>query len=75
MPLLTGPEMAHAMLIHDAGQEKIPIVLVSARQDLAELAATMGTPYFLVKASANHSEALLKMLDRALRERRAPTAA
>ena len=75
MPLLSGPEMAHAMLLHDAGQERIPIVLVSARQDLAELAATMGTPYFLEKASANHSKGLLEILDRALRERRAPTSA
>jgi CheY-like chemotaxis protein len=75
MPVLSGPEMAHAMLLHDAGQEMIPILLVSARQDLAELAATMGTPYFLVKASANHCEALLRILDQALRERRAPTAA
>jgi hypothetical protein len=60
------------MLLHDAGEEKVPIVLVSARGDLAEVARRIGTPYFLAKASAGYGDNLLKLLDRALRERRAP---
>jgi hypothetical protein len=32
MPVLSGPEMAHRMLLHDAGEEKIPILLVSGRE-------------------------------------------
>lgn len=72
MPVLTGPGMAHQMLLHDAGEEKIPIVFVSAREDLAEIAGRVGTPYFLAKASADYADNLLKLLDRALRERVAP---
>jgi len=72
MPVLSGPQMAHRMLLHDAGEEKIPILLVSARADLADIAGRMGTPYFLPKASADYGDALLKLLERALGERRAP---
>lgn len=75
MPVLNGPGMAHQMFLHDAGQERIPILLVSARDDLAELAARMGTPYFLAKADADYGKALLKILDRALSERRSPVSA
>jgi FixJ family two-component response regulator len=63
------------MLLHGAGQERIPILLVSGRDDLPAVAARMGTPYFLRKACPDYGEALLKVLDRALRERRAPAAA
>jgi CheY-like chemotaxis protein len=72
MPVLNGPEMAHQMLLHDAGEEKIPIVLVSARADLPEVARRVGTRYFLAKASADYGVNLLGTLDRALRERLAP---
>ena len=75
MPVLDGPGMAHRMLVHNAGQESVPILLVSARDDLPELAARMGTPYFLAKASADYGRLLLKILDRALTERRAPLSA
>lgn len=75
MPVLNGPEMAHRMLLHDAGEERIPILLVSGRNDLPEVAGRMGTPYFLRKASSDYGEALLHILDRALCERRAPSAA
>lgn len=75
MPKLNGPGMAHEMLVHNAGQEKIPIVLVSGRSDLRELAAKMGTPYFLAKAGVDYGPILVKLLARALRERRAPTSA
>ena len=72
MPVLNGPEMAHRMLLHDAGEERIPILLVSGRGDLSAVAGRMGTPYFLRKATTDYAEALVKMLDRALSERRAP---
>jgi len=75
MPVVNGPEMAHQMLLHDAGEEKIPIVLVSGRRDLPAVAARMGTRYFVVKACADYGDVLLRMLDRALSERRAPTSA
>jgi CheY-like chemotaxis protein len=75
MPVLTGPGMAHRMLLHDAGEERIPILLVSGRRDLPEVAGRMGTPYFLTKASPNYGEVLLKILDRALRERLRPSTA
>jgi CheY-like chemotaxis protein len=72
MPVLSGPGMVHQMLLHDAGEEKIPIVLVSSRADLTEVAARVGTPYFLAKASTDYSDNLLELLERALRERLAP---
>lgn len=75
MPVLNGVGMAHEMLLHDAGEEKIPIVLVSGRNDLSTVAARMGTPYFIRKASDGYGEALLKLVDRALLERRAPASA
>jgi FixJ family two-component response regulator len=75
MPVLDGPGMAHQMLLHNAGEERIPILLVSGRSDLPEIAARMGTPYFLAKARPDYLEALLGLLDRALRERLAPAAA
>ena len=72
MPVLDGPEMAHRMLLHDAGEERIPILLVSGRNDLRHVAARMGTPYFLTKASAGYGDALPgDALARALTERRA----
>jgi hypothetical protein len=63
------------MLLHDAGEESIPIVLVSGRNDLSEIAGRMGTPYFLRKAAFDYGEALLILVARALSERRAPAAA
>jgi hypothetical protein len=45
---------------------------VSARNDLSEVAARMGTPYFLAKGSRDYGNALLTTIARALRERRAP---
>jgi CheY-like chemotaxis protein len=75
MPRMNGPGMAHEMLLHDAGEEKIPILLVSGRNDLPAVAARMGTPYFLAKGSADYGEVLLKILDRAIIERRPPATA
>ena len=75
MPVLSGPGMAHQMLLHDAGEEKVPILLVSGRSDLPAVAALMGTPYFLKKNSVDYGKVLLEILARALREKLAPTSA
>jgi DNA-binding NtrC family response regulator len=73
MPIMGGPAMAHEMLVHDAGEEKIPVLLMSGRADLAQIAARMGTPYFLPKSG--DAGRFLFVLDRALRERVAPSSA
>jgi CheY-like chemotaxis protein len=73
MPVLGGPGMAHEMMLHDAGQEKIPIVLSSGRNDLCALAVKMGTPYSIAKPVA--LDALLELLARAVRDRVPPTSA
>lgn len=73
MPVLSGPGMAREMLVHDAGEEKIPVMLVSGRPDLAQIAGRMGTPYFLAKGAS--VKEFLGMLDRAVRERLAPSSA
>jgi CheY-like chemotaxis protein len=70
MPVLGGPGMAHRMLLHDAGEQYIPILLMSARTDLPQIAEQMGTPYF--HAKTGDIGAFLSLLDRVLRERRAP---
>jgi len=75
MPVLSGPEMARRMREQDGGEERIPILLVSGRSDLSEVAGRTGTPYFLTKGTADHAEALLEVLQRALCERRAPAGA
>lgn len=75
MPVLNGPGMAEQMIRHDNGEEKIPILLVSARNDLPAVAARIGTPYFLRKASHDYWKVLLGVLARALSERRVPTPA
>ena len=73
MPVLGGPGMAHKMLLHDAGEERIPIILMSAREDLPEIARKMGTHYVLKKPAT--LKGFLTLLDRALLERDAPSSA
>jgi|CZKU01.1.fsa_nt_gi twitching motility two-component system response regulator PilH len=75
MPVLNGQGMAHQMLVHDAGEEEVPILLVSGRNDLPAVAARMGTPYFVAKGNGNYGDLLLEMLERVLVERRAPASA
>ena len=70
MPVLTGPEMAMRMFVHDCGLEEIPIVLLSGVKDLTVVAARVGTPYFLSKPFA--VDELLRLLGRALVERVPP---
>lgn len=67
MPMLGGAGVAHAMLCHDAGEEKIPIILLSGAANLLAVAAHIGTPYFLKKPAAPGE--LLALLARALFER------
>jgi CheY-like chemotaxis protein len=74
MPVLTGPEMAYEMFRNDHGMENVPIVLVSGRDDLSEIAARVGTPYYLSKATSHYMQVLLATLARALQERKAPSA-
>lgn len=70
MPMLTGPEMAYAMFLHDAGLEEIPVVLVSGVLDLPRVAASVGTPYFLAKPYG--FDKLLTIVGKALAERIPP---
>lgn len=74
MPVVSGPGLVHRMLLHDAGEEPIPTWLVSGKDDLAEVIRCNGTPDLLVKSSPDFESPLLAILDRALRERRAPAA-
>ena len=73
MPVLGGPGMAHKMLLHDAGEEEVPIILMSARDDLKQVAREMGTSYVVKKPTT--IDAFLTVLGRALHERQAPLSA
>jgi DNA-binding NtrC family response regulator len=70
MPLMNGPEMAYRMFLHNSGDEKVPIVLLSGVLDLPGVARIVGTPYFLGKPYV--LDALLVLIARALGERTAP---
>jgi DNA-binding NtrC family response regulator len=71
MPRLTGPGMAYRMLLRDIGCERIPVVLLSGKLDLAKVAMAVGTPYFLGKPYS--IDAALALLARALDERTPPS--
>jgi DNA-binding NtrC family response regulator len=71
MPHLTGPQMAYRMFIHDAGLERIPIVLISGAVGLPAIAAKAGIPYALAKPF--DLDTLLDLVSLALVERRAPS--
>lgn len=73
MPVLGGPGMAHKMLLHNAGEEEIPIILMSGSENLREIARKMGTSYVVKKPAT--IRVFLTVLDRALRERRGPLSA
>ncbi len=70
MPVMSGPEMATQLLLHDAGMERIPVILSSGMPDLERIAETVGSPYFLAKPW--QPEDLAVMLRRALAERKPP---
>jgi DNA-binding NtrC family response regulator len=71
MPSLDGPGMANEMFIHDAGRERIPILLVSAFVDLPAVAKRIGTPYSAAKPCELGK--LLGLVDQALLEKIPPT--
>jgi DNA-binding response OmpR family regulator len=70
MPILTGPEMSYRMFLHDIGEDQIPVLLVSGVTNLARIADSIGTPYYLRKPY--EVEALLRLIVKALSERCAP---
>jgi chemosensory pili system protein ChpA (sensor histidine kinase/response regulator) len=70
MPKLDGPAMAYRMIVHDAGLEKIPIVLVSGVEGLRALAERVGTPYYISKPF--DTGAMVALVERAVTERTAP---
>jgi DNA-binding NtrC family response regulator len=70
MPVLNGPEMASQLFVHDAGLEKIPILLMSGVPDLRRVAHCVGTPYFIGKPFS--IEQLMDKLNQALKERSPP---
>lgn len=70
MPVLDGPGMSLRMILHDAGMEKVPVLLISGITELHEVACRVGTQYFLSKPY--RFEELLTRVERALRERAAP---
>lgn len=70
MPVLTGPEMATRMLVIDSGREKIPIVLSSGVRELPDVAAKVGTPYFIAKPF--NLSGLRTLVTRAASERTPP---
>ena len=70
MPLLDGPGMAHEMLLRDMGLEKVPVVLVSGVPNLSDVAARLGTPYFLGKPYRHQQ--VVALVNRALSEGVAP---
>jgi len=70
MPVLDGPAMAMKMWLHDRGLENVPIVLVSGAVGLRDIAAQVGTPYFLGKPYS--VEQVTELCDRALTEHVAP---
>jgi CheY-like chemotaxis protein len=71
MPHVSGPEMAYRIVVHDAGMERIPILLLSGVTNVAEVARELGTPYFLGKPFPIRR--FEQLLERALSERRPPT--
>jgi DNA-binding response OmpR family regulator len=73
MPVMNGIGMAHEMVVHDAGEEMIPIILCSSRVDLKALAAKIGTPYYMAKPFDISS--LLTKVIFVLNEHRKPHAA
>ncbi len=70
MPRLSGPEMAYRLIIEDSGKENIPILLVSGINNLAEVAAAIGTPYFLAKPFK--LEDIQRLVHLALKQRQRP---
>lgn len=58
------------ILLHDMGLEDVPVVLLSGIAGLSEIAAKIGTPYFLSKPFGYQQ--VVALVTRALAERAAP---
>jgi CheY-like chemotaxis protein len=71
MPILGGPEMIYRLLLRDLGDERIPVLLISAAPNLKDVAAEIGSPYYLSKPF--DIEPLLTLIDIALVERAPPS--
>ncbi len=70
MPVLDGPSMAYRMLVHDAGRERVPIIVSSGYADIDAVAERIGTPYRIQKPCS--LEALRRVVARAATERHPP---
>ena len=70
MPVLDGPAMIYRMFVENLGRENIPTIMVSGSPCLVEIAAAIGTPYFLSKPFGE--ETLFSTVDRALAEAQPP---
>lgn len=70
MPVLTGPDMACAMFLHDLGDEQIPLVLASGTVGLERVASIVGTPYYLSKPYT--IDGLTRLVGQALEQRIPP---
>jgi DNA-binding NtrC family response regulator len=71
MPILDGPGLAYEMLLHNMGLEHVPVVFLSGSPELIEIAAKVGTPYFLGKPYGYKQ--VVALVARALSEGVAPS--
>lgn len=49
MPVLDGPSLARKIASREDAKRRIPVLLVSAVEDLAAIAGELGTPHFVRK--------------------------
>lgn len=66
MPRLSGPAMAYEMFLRNAGLDAIPVILLSGRMNLSQIAAAVGTRYYLAKPYSLPD--VLQLIARALHE-------
>jgi DNA-binding NtrC family response regulator len=66
MPVLDGYGMVYRLFVENLGRENVPIIVISGAAVLPQIAAALGTPYFLPKPFS--LEALLTLINRALAE-------
>jgi CheY-like chemotaxis protein len=70
MPMTTGPDVAWRMCVENLGKERIPILFVSASPELKQIAAAVGTRYFVGKPF--DLDQLSAIIDQILAERAPP---
>jgi DNA-binding NtrC family response regulator len=66
MPELDGPAMIFRMFVVNMGLENVPVVLMSGTPELEQVAAAVGTRYFIAKPFPVSE--LLALMERALSE-------